>query len=224
MGRKSRQFAKDSRELEWAHPHASRQRQQAMLIGESLDELLARRLDSFRVPRQLRVGKTRRSFPRRRQVRGDDQIHHPLVRRQLQTFFRHSPPSPSQKSEIVSESEKRFQSREANLGQLFLHAVDERLMEPHGKDGIGGHPAKVAVLVNSSALGQKGASLLDQPLPFFEAENEWMFLEKVDSSEGADRLAGREVESFRAVLQQKNVCELRSGEGNLHKGQVSIRR
>jgi len=36
MGCKSRQLAKDPRELEWAHSHTARQSQQEMLIRESL--------------------------------------------------------------------------------------------------------------------------------------------------------------------------------------------
>ena len=88
-------------------------------------------------------------------------------------------------------------------------------MESHGEDGIGWHPSNVAVLVNSSALGQKGATFLNQPLPFFEAENKRVFLKKVDSSEGAHRLARSQVEGFSTVLQQKNVCQLRFGERNL---------
>jgi hypothetical protein len=89
-------------------------------------------------------------------------------------------------------------------------------MEAHGEDGVSRHPAEVAVLVNASALRQKRASLFNQPLPFFEPEEKRIFLEKVDPSEGAHRLARSQVQGFRAMLEQENVCHLSFAEWNLH--------
>ena len=99
---KPHEFSKDARELKSAHPHVSREHAQAMLIGEPCHQLLSRRLNPFRIRRELNVGKIPRGGLRWIQIRRDNQIDHPLVRSEVATLLRQSMQPPAKESEIVS--------------------------------------------------------------------------------------------------------------------------
>src|SRR5206468_5377255 len=76
---KPHEFSKDARELKSAHPHVSREHAQAMLIGEPCHQLLSRRLNPFRIRRELNVGKIPRGGLRWIQIRRDNQTTHSSV-------------------------------------------------------------------------------------------------------------------------------------------------
>src|SRR5439155_22001541 len=106
MWRIAHKFAKDARELKSAHPDASRERSQSMLIREPFHHPLSRRLNPFRIPSKLHVGKIPRRSLRCIQIRRDNQIDHPFIRREVPTLVWQPAEPPSKKPEIVSYPEK----------------------------------------------------------------------------------------------------------------------
>jgi hypothetical protein len=99
-------FAKDARELKSAHPHASRERSQSMFLHEPFHHPLSRRLNPFRIPSKLRAEKITRGGLRCIQIRRDNQIDHPLIRREVSTLLWQPAEPPSKKPEIVSYPEE----------------------------------------------------------------------------------------------------------------------
>jgi hypothetical protein len=99
-------FAKDARELKSAHSHASREQSQSMLIREPFHHPLSRRFNPFGIPSKLHVRKIARGGLRCIQIRRDNQIDHPLIRREVPTLLWQPAEPPSKKHEIVSYPEK----------------------------------------------------------------------------------------------------------------------
>lgn len=104
MWREPDEFPKNSRKLKSAHRNASRQRSQPMLFRVLFDQLFSCRVDPFRIPRQLHIGKMPARSSACIQISGDNQIDDPLVESEIVTLLWQSVQPPSKKSQVVSSA------------------------------------------------------------------------------------------------------------------------